>query len=172
MTDDRISQLRQRGQKRATDKSGSGDRPDQWKPDNAGEFLAGTITDARYVHSKYTNGPQPVLEIKDETGKDWTVFASSGMLADEVLGKAPGPGTVIVIEYHGTERTKSGYDMKLFTVECDPAVPDHNHWKNELAAYDHRNEMFLRRQQQQPASASRQVSQPPAGFAAPDEAPF
>ena len=107
--------------KRAADDEGS-EQGVTWKPEGEGDELAGTITEIKYLDTKF--GETFVLSIRDEEDILWSLWISGPVLKDKMKIHAPGVGELIVVVYKGMKQGGSGYSYKNFTVivDCEPDI--------------------------------------------------
>ena len=104
-----------------------------WDP-KEGDDLYGVLLDGKWVTTQF--GDTRVLNVEDDDGQVWTVWASNKMLALAVERLAPKLGSYIGIKFSGLKdpKTPGGRQYKMFTLHAPD--PDHEYWKDQFDLFN------------------------------------
>lgn len=99
----------------------SGDFPERWRPETAGDTITGKITSMR-VATMPDGNTYPSIAL-DVNGVQREVLASQSMLLQRLASLQPKIGDTITIAFTQIEKLAGGKTLKHFTVEVDSAAP-------------------------------------------------
>lgn len=110
------------------------DAPEAWIAENPGDSLRGVVTDVDTAWSDYRGranpsdpnaGFYPLLTVKDDNGKEWTLHGFRTVLYNELTKRQPIPGETIVVTYHGTGEAKNGMNApEIYRVTVEGRSPE------------------------------------------------
>ena len=90
--------------------------PPSWKPEHDGDSLVGKVLGRRQVKTKY--GMRSVLDMEDDDGEMWTLWASSKSLRDELNEIKPRVGDKLRVVFEGSGVSESsGFEFHNYKVE-------------------------------------------------------
>jgi hypothetical protein len=99
----------------------SGDFPERWRPETAGDKISGKIQAIR-IATMPDGNQYPSLTL-DVNGVQREVLASQSMLLQRLAALQPNLGDVITIEFTQMEKLAGGKTLKHFTITVDSATP-------------------------------------------------
>ena len=97
----------------------SGDFPERWRPETAGDSIGGKIVAMR-VATMPDGNTYPSLTL-DNNGVQREVLASQSMLLQRLAALQPKVGDTITIEFTQIEKLAGGKTLKHFNVTIDSA---------------------------------------------------
>lgn len=157
----------------------SGERLPTWKPDKAGDSLAGVLVEGKYVATQYGVSPLIVVESVDD-GKKYQLWCSVHVLRSFITDEAPKVGEPILILFNG-KKWNEDHTREYNSYTCVTESNDYAHWNASLSEVQQK----LRNREQAQAQAANQG--PPGAwpnpqpsqavpqrmdFTPPDESPF
>jgi hypothetical protein len=80
-----------------------------WIPLAPGDRLTGELIDLDTAWSDFRGSEYPLLRVRDDEGREWTIHAFRTVLYTEVLKWKPQVGERLTVTYHGpAEKAKAG----------------------------------------------------------------
>ena len=94
-----------------------------WEANEAGDELAGTLTDAMIVPATRWGDVVVAIITEDGTGIKYGLWLSRKVLVSKFNEVRPAPGSLIVVLYKGTKVSKAGYEYHDYVMIASDTMP-------------------------------------------------
>lgn len=100
------------------------DAQKKWKEGDDDAVLVGVLIEAKIVSGNF--GPTTVLNVEDDDGVVWTVWAGSKVFTDALKAEAPALGKKVRLTYAGKQQPKKagGYAFHMWLVTAQDRDDD------------------------------------------------
>ena len=94
-----------------------------WEANEAGDELAGTLTDAMIVPGTRWGDVVVAIITEDSTGIKYGLWLSRKVLVSKFNQIRPAPGSLIVVLYKGTKVSKAGHEYHDYVIIASDTMP-------------------------------------------------
>lgn len=161
----RIDALKAKGDEAAEEATKEREPRINWnKGVQPGQMLAGIMERGDRVFKDGWDAPRYLLEVRDmETKELYTVWCGNYMLERAIVDQCPAPGSLIVVQFHGKEKSQSNPNRSFNNFTLESETSDVAYWQDVDQKFQ------MRQSRKSTSSIGSATTAPRFG---PDEAPF